>query len=34
MKRHFSPTQAVSLTIAANFVVWTLIIAVGVHYFT
>lgn len=32
MKRLFSPTQAVVLTIAANFVVWTVIIAVGVHY--
>lgn len=29
-----SPSQAVLATVAANFVVWTLIIAVGVHYLT
>jgi len=29
-----SPTQAVAFTLTANFVVWVLIIAVGVHYFT
>jgi hypothetical protein len=27
-----SPSQAVLATITANFVVWTLIIAAGVHY--
>lgn len=29
-----SPTKAVAATIAANFLVWTMIIVAGVHYFT
>jgi hypothetical protein len=34
MRFRMSPSQAVGLTLTANFVVWTLIIAVGVHYLT
>lgn len=29
-----SPTQAIAVAVTANFMVWTLIIAVGVHYLT
>lgn len=32
MKVRISPAQAVAVTITANFLVWTLIIAAGVHY--
>lgn len=34
MRLRISPAQAVVATITANFVVWTLIIAAGVHYFS
>jgi hypothetical protein len=29
-----TPTQAVALTLTGNFLVWGVIIAVGVHYLT
>ncbi len=32
MRFRMSPAQAVAVTVTANFIVWSLIIAAGVHY--